>query len=182
MLDSRLTEEDDDEKKESAASTSTKGQEKETMALWNSVSLLDAEEENTQGRKDIREANVTTRSKGAVSDESLLLPKIRRLQRNIKNKFQDESLAGQIPEFTITIQDPKQNRMLPKPNDENVSADKSQSTRQLIEYDIVEDLKKIKANVPLFEMCKIPQQKERLLKALETKGEKLPAEIGDWRS
>ena len=47
MLDSRLTEEDDEEKKESDASTSTKGQEEETMALWNSVSLLDAEDENT---------------------------------------------------------------------------------------------------------------------------------------
>ena len=62
MLDSRLTEEDDEKKKESAASTSTKGKEEETMALWNSVSLLDAEEEITQGHKDVREANVTTRS------------------------------------------------------------------------------------------------------------------------
>ena len=47
MLDSRLTEEDEDEKNENAASTSTKGQEDETMALWNFVSLLDAKEENT---------------------------------------------------------------------------------------------------------------------------------------
>ena len=79
MLDSILTEEDEDEKKESAASVSTKEQEEETMALWNSVSLLDAEEENTQGHRDIREANVTTRSNGMVSDYSILLPKIRRL-------------------------------------------------------------------------------------------------------
>ena len=85
-------------------------------------------------------------------------------------------MAGQIPEFTITSQDPKQNRTPPKPNNENASADKSQSTRQLIEYDIVEDLKKIKANVPLFEMYKVPQQKEKLLKALETSEEKLPAD------
>ena len=41
-------------------------------------------------------------------------------------------------------------------------------------YDIVEDLKKIKANVPLFEMCKVTQQKERLLRALEESDEKLP--------
>ena len=127
------------------------------MAFWNFVSLLDAEEENTQGRKDIREANVTTRSKGAVSDDSILLPKVRRLQRNIKKKFQDKALVDQIPEFTITSQDPKQNRTPPKPNEDNVSANKPQSIKQLIEYDIVEDLKKIKANVPLFEMCKVPQ-------------------------
>jgi len=56
-----------------------------------------------------------------------------------------------------------------------VSADQSQSIKQQIEYDLVEDLKKIKANVPLFEMCKVPQQKEKLLKALETSEEKLPA-------
>ena len=43
MLDSRLTEEGDEERKEST--TSTKEQEEETMALWNSVSLFDAEEE-----------------------------------------------------------------------------------------------------------------------------------------
>ena len=43
-----------------------------------------------------------------------------------------------------------------------------------MDYDIVEDLKKVKANVPLFEMCKVPQQKERLLKALEASNEKLP--------
>ena len=43
-----------------------------------------------------------------------------------------------------------------------------------MDYDIVEDLKKIKATVPLFEMCKVPQQKERLLKALETSDEQLP--------
>ena len=114
MLDSRLTEEDDEEKKESAASTSTKGKEEETMALWNSVSLLDVEEENTQGHKDVREANVTTRSQGTISDDNLLLPKIRRLQRNIKKKFQDKSLADKVLEFTITSQDPKHKECYPR--------------------------------------------------------------------
>ena len=42
-----------------------------------------------------------------------------------------------------------------------------------MDYDIVEDLNKIKVTVPLFEMCKVPQQKERLLKVLETSDEKL---------
>ena len=107
MLDSRLTEEDDDERKESTTSAVAKEQEEETMALWSSVSLLDVEEENTQGHKDVREANVTTRSQGTISDDSLLLPKIRRLQRNIKKKFQDKFLADKMPEFTITSQDPK---------------------------------------------------------------------------
>ena len=45
-----------------------------------------------------------------------------------------------------------------------------------MDYDIVEDLKKVKANVPLFEMCKVLQQKERLLKVLEASDEKLPTD------
>ena len=40
-------------------------------------------------------------------------------------------------------------------------------------YIVVKDLKRVKANVSLFEMCKIPQQKERLFKALEASDEKL---------
>ena len=35
-------------------------------------------------------------------------------------------------------------------------------------YDIVEDIKKTKANISLLEMCNLPQQKEKLLKVLET--------------
>ena len=47
-------------------------------------------------------------------------------------------------------------------------------TEHRMEYDIVEDIKKVKANISLFEMCNVPQQKEKLLKALETPEEKLP--------
>ena len=39
--------------------------------------------------------------------------------------------------------------------------DKPHPIEQPMDYDIVEDLKKVKANVPLFEMCKVSQQKER---------------------
>ena len=35
-------------------------------------------------------------------------------------------------------------------------------------YGIVEDIKNTKENISLFEMCNLPQQKEKLLKALET--------------
>ena len=45
-----------------------------------------------------------------------------------------------------------------------------------MDYGIVEDLKKVKANVPLFEMCKVPQQKQILLKSLEASDEKLPTD------
>ena len=45
-----------------------------------------------------------------------------------------------------------------------------------MEYDIVEDIKKVKENISLFEMCNVPQQKEKLLRALEMPEEKLPTD------
>ena len=97
LLDSRLTEEGEEERKENSASTSTKEREEETMAMWNSVSLFDAEEETTQRHKDVMEANVTTRSQGTVKEDSLILPNIKRLQRNVNKKFQNKSLVDKIP-------------------------------------------------------------------------------------
>ena len=128
MLDSRLTEEGDEERKENSAATTTKEQEEETMAVWNYVVLFDAEEERSQGYKEVVDANVTTRSQGTVKDDSLMLPKIIRLQRNVKKKFQHKPVANIIPEFTITSQDPEQNRTPPKPNEEKVYTDKYNST------------------------------------------------------
>ena len=77
------------------------------MALWGSVSLFDTEEERNQGYKEVVDTNVTTRSQGTVKDDNLILPKIRRLQRNVKKKFQNKPMADIIPEFTISNQDPK---------------------------------------------------------------------------
>ena len=143
------------------------------MVLWNSVSLFDAEEEKNRGHKDVMETNVTTRSQGLIKEDSLILPKIKRLQKNVK-KFQNNSAADKIPEFTITSQDPRQNDTLSKPNEEKMNADKPHPIEPQMDYDIVEDIKKVKANVSLFEMCKVSQQKERLLKALEALDERVP--------
>ena len=93
-------------KKERKSTTSTKEQEEETMVLWNFVSLFDAEEEKNWGYKDVMETNVTTRSQGSAKGNSLMLPKIKRLQKNVK-KFQNSSSADKIPEFTIASQDPR---------------------------------------------------------------------------
>ena len=72
-----------------------KEQEEETMVLWDSVSLFDAEEEKNQGYKDFMGTNVATRIQGSVKEDSLLLPKIKGLQRNVK-KFQNKSLADKF--------------------------------------------------------------------------------------
>ena len=135
------------------------------MALWNFVSLFDAKEEKTQGYKDVVETNVATRSQGTIKEDSLILPKIKRLQRNVKKKFQNKSLADKIPEFTITSQNPRQNDTTAKPNEDKENADKPNPIEQPMDYDIVEDLKKVKANVPLFEMCKVPQQKRKTVES-----------------
>ena len=42
-------------------------------------------------------------------------------------------------------------------------------------YDIVEDIKKDKVDISLFEMCNLPQQKENLLKELEIPKEEPPS-------
>ena len=145
------------------------------MVLWNSVSLFNAEEERNWEYEDIMEMNVTTRSQGLVKEDSLMLPKIKRLQKNVK-KFQKNSLVDKIPEFTISSQDPRQNDMLANPNEENMNADKTHPTEPQMDYDIMDDIKKIKANISLFEMCKVPQQKEKLLKVLEASEEKPPTD------
>ena len=145
------------------------------MVFWDSVLLFDAEEEKNQGYKDVMETNVATRSQEPIKENSLILPKIKRLQRNVK-RFQNKSLADKIPEFTITSQDPKQNNTLARLEEGKMNADKPHPIEQPMDYDIMEDLKKVKANVPLFEMCKVPHQKERLLKALEASHEKLPTD------
>ena len=57
------------------------------------------QKENILGHEDIMETNVMTRSQGLAKENSLVLPKIKILQRNVK-KFQ-------TPKFTITSQDPR---------------------------------------------------------------------------
>ena len=91
----------------------------------------------------------------------------------LRRNFKINPWLIRFQKFTITIQDPRQNEAHAKPREEN--SDKPYPIEQPMDYDIVEDLKRVKENVPLFEMCKVPQQKERLLKALEASNEKLPA-------
>ena len=156
LLDSKLTEDEDEERKDS--NTSMKEQEDDTMVL---------------GHKDIMETNLTTRIQGLAKENSLMLPNIKRLQRNIR-KFQNNPSANKIPKFTITNQNPRQTNMFTKPNEEKINNVKPNLTEHKMDYDIVEDIKKVRENISLFQMCKVPQQKEKLLKALEVSEKRLP--------
>ena len=87
------------------------------------------------------ETNVTTRSRGPIKEDSLILPNIKRLQKNVK-KFQNNSAADKIPEFTITSQDPRQTDMFAKLTEEKMNVDRPHSTKLQMDYDIVEYIKK----------------------------------------
>ena len=84
------------------------------MVLWDCISLFDVEEERDLRYEDILETNIMMRSQGLIKENSLMLPKIKRLQKNV-NKFQNNSSANKILAFTITSQNPRQINMPTKP-------------------------------------------------------------------
>ena len=90
------------------------------MVLCDCVSLFEGEEENDLRHEGILETNVMTRIQGLIKENSLMLPKIKRLQKNVK-KFQNNSPTNKIPEFTITSQNPRQTNMFTKPNEEKIN-------------------------------------------------------------
>ena len=118
---------------------------------------------------------MTTISQGLLSKDRSVISKIKRLQENIK-KIQKSTTTDKMLDFTITSQDPKQINMPINPIEEKTDDVKKNLKEHKMEYDIVEDIKRAKANISLFEMCNMPQQKEILLKALETLEEKLPTD------
>ena len=63
-----------------------------------------------------------------------------------------------------------------KPMEDKINNVKTNLPEHKMDYDIVEDIKKVRENISLFEMCNVLQQKENILKALEISEEKLPAD------
>ena len=84
---------------------------------------------------------MTTRSKVFVKKDRSVLPKIKRLQENVK-KIQKGTTADKIPEFTITSQNPKQINMPVKPIEDKTNNVKKNLKEHKMEYDIVEDIKR----------------------------------------
>ena len=96
LLDSKLSEDNDEEGKDN--NKLIEKQEDDSMVLWDCVSLFDTEEEKNLRHEDTSKMNVTTRSQGLIKENSLMLPKIKRLQNNVKN-FQKNTSADKIPEL-----------------------------------------------------------------------------------
>ena len=91
-------------------------------------------------------------------------------------KIQNNTATIKIPEFVISSQDPKRINTPLKPIEVKIDNVKKNLKEPEMGYDIVEDIKKDKVNISLFEMCNLPQQKEKLLKSPETPNEEPPNE------
>ena len=89
-------------------------------------------------------------------------------------KIQKNTTTVKIPEFTISSRHPKKIKIPVKPVEDKIDNVKRNLKEHEMGYDIVEDIKKAKENISLFEMCNVPHQKEKLLKALEVPEEEFP--------
>ena len=74
-------------------------------------------------------------------------------------KIQKNTTIDKIPEFTISSQNLKKTNMPVNPIEDKIDNFKKNLKAPEMGYDIVEDIKKAKANISLFEMCNVPQQK-----------------------
>ena len=111
LLDFKLTKDSDEEEK---GNKTIEKQENDTMFLWDCVSLFDTEEESDLKHENVLETTVTTRSQDLVNKENSILPKIKKLQENVK-KPQKNNIDDKILEPTISSQDSKQVNMPAKP-------------------------------------------------------------------
>ena len=121
--------------------------------------MFDTEEEDFLKQEETPETNVTTRSQSLLKEDKSILPKIKKLRENMK-KIQKITTTVKIPEFTISSQDPKKINIPVKPIEDKIDNVKRSLKEHDMGYDIVEDIKKSKANISLFEMCNVPQQKK----------------------
>ena len=72
--------------------------------------------------------------------------------KNIKNN----NSTVKIPKFSISSQDPKKLNTHVHPTGSKTDNVKKNLKEQEMRYDVVEDIKKVKVNISLFEMCNLP--------------------------
>ena len=127
------------------------------MVLWDCMTTSGLEEEETNEEIQLSAVNITTKSQGPIKDESLL-PKIKKFQESMKN-ISNNTQNPPIPEKVIAKQKAqtvsKPTKVVENKSDNN----KKISVEPKMGYDIVEDIKKTKENVSLFEICNLLQQR-----------------------
>ena len=152
LLDSKLTETVDEKEN---VNEPMETQEEDTLVLWDCVSMFNVEDEGFPDEEEISETNVTTRSQNPLKEDNLILPKINKLQENMK-KMKNNTPIVNIPEFVISSQSPKKVNVPINPTKNKAENFKKNLTEHEMGYDVVEDIKKDKENISLFEMCNLP--------------------------
>ena len=124
-------------------------QEEYTLVLCNCVSMFDMEDEDFLIQGETPETYVTTRSQNLLKEDKSILPKIKKLQENMK-KIQNNTATVKIPKFVISSQDLKKINTPLKLTEVKIDNVKKNLEEPEMGYDIVEDIKKDKANISLF--------------------------------
>ena len=151
LLDSKLTNPVDEEDKRHE---SEETHEETTMVLWDCAPMLGLEEEEPNEEIQLLYVNVTTKSKGPIIEDNTLLPKIKIIQENLK-KVRNNTQGQLILDLVITRQNsPAINKPI-KDAERKVEGVNKNSIDYEMGYDIIEDIKKTKANIYLFEMCSL---------------------------
>ena len=159
LLDSKLTEPMDEEEK---LHEPKEVSEETTMVLQDCAPMLGLEEEEPNEEMHLSYVNVTTRRKGPIIEDNTLLPKIKRIQENMK-KVRNNTQSQLIPGLVITSQNTPTVSKPIKDTERKVEGIKKNSIDYEMGYDIIEDIKKTKDNISLFKICSLPQQKKKLL-------------------
>ena len=98
LLDSKLTEHVDEVEKIHESEEMPK---ETTMVLWDCAPMLGLEDEEPNEEIQLSNVNVTTRSKRPLIEDNTLLPKIKRIQENMK-KVRNNTQTQPIPDLVIT--------------------------------------------------------------------------------
>ena len=129
------------------------------MVLWDCITTLGLEEEEPTEEIQLSAVNITTRSQGPITNESLL-PKIKKFQESMKrlaNKTQNPLIPEKVLAKKKAPTVSKSIKVVENKSDNN----KKNSVEPDMVYDIIKDIKKTKANVSL------PQKRRKLLEALD---------------
>ena len=115
--------------------------EETTMVLWDWAPTLRLSEDEAAEEIQVSSVNVTTRSKGSVVDESLILPKINKMKENMNKIISTTQTTPKPNPVNIKETIPVVNKPIKAMKNKTKSTKKSLVEHDMV-YSIVEDIKK----------------------------------------